>query len=262
MAPDTVNEIFTALRELEFAIGTACEPSLSDADSLVRRGRAILLDSTFDLSNVEILLAGVENSKRKVVVKKAREAYLVYRKIVAYYAATQLAAYFEKHSYAEFEDTYVRARKLVVRATFENIGGQLMRQADVDEMLEDVRTGRLDTWQAIHQRYHERSTVYPTHKFEHALASLLEIRGISMAQMTWPDIQELLDESVATKEWICREIWRTRNKDYENPYRMLVYANRKEMDTVVGAIEDNPFIQEQEAEYERYRDSVMARSAV
>ncbi len=258
LAPDTINEIFTALRELEFAVGGACEPSLTEADARVRRGRAILMDSTFDLSQVEVVLAGVENSRRKVVVKKAREAYLVYRKMVAYYAATQLGAYFETHSYSEFEEAYLRAPKLVVRATFENVGGQLIRQSDLTRLLDDVRSGRLDSWQAIHQRYHQLSTAYPTHKFEHALASLLEIREWRMDRLTWAEIRELLLESVETKEWICREIRRTRNKDYENPYRMLVYANKEEMEEVVGALEDNPFIQEQEAEYQRYRDAILA----
>lgn len=262
LAPDTINEIFTALRELELAVGAACDAGLSEEDARVRRGRAILMDPAFDLSQVEIVLTDVENSRRKVIVRKAREAYRVYRKMVAYYAATQLGAYFETHSYAEFEETYIRSGKPVGRATFENVGGQLIRQTDLDRLLDDVRMGRLDTWQAIHQRYHQLSTAYPADKFEHALASLLEIRQWHMERLTWGEIRELLLESVETKEWICREIRRTRNKDYENPYRMLVYANRDEMEEVVGALDDNPFIQEQEAEYQRYKDSIMALTAV
>ena len=43
-------------------------------------------------------------------------------------------------------------------------------------------------------------------------------------------------------------IYNSREKDYTNPFRMMVYGNEKEMNKVVGSLDDNPFIlQEQEA---------------
>lgn len=256
LAPDTVNEIFTAIRELEYAVGKACHPSTDDTDLYIRQGREILLDETVDLSNVEILLAGTENSKRKVVVKKAREAYLVYRKMVRYYAATQLKTYFETNDYATFISEHARREKFLVRSEFENVGGQLIRQMDMDQLLADIRGGELSTWQTIHHRYHQLSSDYLLHKLEHALASLLEMDGIGTADLSAQYIKDLIEDSVATKKWICKEIYRTRGKDYENPYRMLVYANRDEMETVIGSLEDNTFVLQQSTEYEQYKETL------
>jgi hypothetical protein len=43
-------------------------------------------------------------------------------------------------------------------------------------------------------------------------------------------------------------IFNSREKDYTNPFRMMVYENETEMDKVVGSLNDNPFIlQEQQA---------------
>lgn len=256
LAPDTINEMFTALRELELAVGKAFAAGLSDTDRIIRRGREILMDETIDLSSVEIVLEGVENSKRKVVVKKAREAYLVYRKMIQYYATTQLKTYFESHDYTAFTAQYIHTDKYWVRSEFENVGGQLMRKTDVDQLLNDIRTGSLPTWGAIHQRYHQLSCNYLSHKFEHALASLIELTGLDKADLSAQYVQQLIDESVTTKEWICKEIYRTRQKDYENPYRMLVYSNQAEMDAVIGSLDDNTFIKQQELEYQQYRDTI------
>lgn len=258
LAPDTINEIFTALRELEFATGTACESDLKDTDQRIRSGREILLDKSYDLSKVDILLEETENSKRKVIVKKAREAYLVYRRMVRYYAATQLKAYFETHDYAAFAEEHIHTDKHPVRSEFENVGGQLIRKTDLDQLLDDVREGKLTTWNTIHQRYHQLSSAYPTRKLAHALAALLELDGLSKTDLTVPFIQKLIDESVATKRWICQEIYRTRHKDYENPFRMLVYANREEMDEVIGPLDTNTFILQQEAEHLHYSETLPA----
>src|SRR5690606_28487384 len=78
LAPDTVNEAFTALRDIEIAVGRAYHPEVKDAAGWAIKGKAILGDATIDVSEKEILLDGVENSKRKVVLIKVREGYDTY----------------------------------------------------------------------------------------------------------------------------------------------------------------------------------------
>src|SRR5690606_36806320 len=106
--------------------------------------------------------------------------------------------------------------------------------------------------------YHRLSHAYPVHKFEHALASLLEINGIRESELTPAFIQQVLNESVVTKQWICQEIHKTRAKDYQNSFRRMVYENEAEMDAVMGSLRENTFIHQQQAEYERYVSSIPA----
>ncbi|SFC39645.1 protein of unknown function [Parapedobacter composti] len=255
LAPDTINETFSALREMETAVGKAYHPA-ADSGEWARLGRELLADPGADLREREILLDGVENSSRKVVLIKVREGYAAYKRMITYYAATQLKQYFDTHTYAQFETAYLTDGLTAERALFENVGGQLIRKTDLAALVDDIRGGRINDWDTVHQRYHQLSSQYPTHKLEHALASLLEVNGMEKVQLTAPYLQTLIEESVATKQWICKEIYKTRAKDYQNPFRLMVYENEQEMDAVIGRLADNAFIRQQQEEYDRYARSV------
>ncbi|MBK1442023.1 DUF4954 family protein [Parapedobacter sp. ISTM3] len=254
LAPDTINEAFAALREIETAVGKAFYPDVQNTD-WATLGRKIIDDATINLADHEILLEGVENSKRKVVLIKVREGYVAYRRMVEYYAATQLKHYFDGHTFEQFKAEYLDPAVQFGRMPFENMGGQLVRKPDMDALLDDIRTGKIADWDKVHQRYHLLSNNYPAHKLEHAIASLLELNGMEKTELTRDFIRQLIDESVKTKEWICREIYKTRAKDYSNPFRQMVYENLDEMKAVVGSLENNAFILQQQEEYERYRAS-------
>lgn len=254
LAPDTVNEAFVALREIEIAVGKAYHPEMGGTAEWAAEGKAILADASIDLRHKEILLDNVENSKRKVVLIKVREGYETYRRIIAYYAATQLKEYFDTHSFAELQTDYLNADRPLARAAFENVGGQLIRKPDLDDLLNRIRLGELTEWEAIHQQYHLLSSQYPRHKFEHALATLLEINNLEKSALTPAYLDGCVSESVVTRQWICREIYKTRAKDYQNPFRLMVYENEEERDAVVGRLEDNSFIRQQEEAYKQYAE--------
>lgn len=256
LAPDTVNEMFSALGEIEVAVGKAFFPEIDENEESARRGREILADSSIDLHTAEVVLARTENSKRKVVLIKVREGYQTYRHMIVYYAAIQLKQYFDKHTFNQFADEFLTEHGRPQRELFEDVGGQLFRKQDLNALLNDIREGKLDDWGAVHQCYHRLSTAYPMHKLSHALASLVEINNLDTSELTPELFQNLIDESVSTKQWICEEIYKTRAKDYQNLFRQIVYENEAEMDAVVGALPDNTFIQQQQVEYEQYISSI------
>lgn len=256
LAPDTVNEMFAALREMEIAVGTSFFPEMTDADECARRGREILADNDIDLHTREITLAGVENSKRRVVLVKVREGYDIYRRMIAYYGATQLKQYFDTHTFAQFADEYPADQASCLRDQFEDVGGQLFRKQDLNALLADIREGKLSEWGEVHHCYHRLSVNYPAHKLGHAVASLLEINEMQRNELTPAFIQQVIDESVLTKQWICEEIHKTRAKDYQNRFRLMVYENEAERDAVVGSLTDNAFIHQQQVEYEQYASSI------
>jgi hypothetical protein len=49
-------------------------------------------------------------------------------------------------------------------------------------------------------------------------------------------------------KWINEGIYESRLKDYQNPFRLMVYENGSEMDKVVGKLEDNGFIKMKQEE--------------
>ncbi len=256
LAPDTINEMFAALREIEVAVGSAFSPEIADMAARAQRGREVLADDDIDLDTREIILADVENSKRQVVLIKVRQGYRIYRRMITYYGATQLKSYFDTHTFAQFTEEYLTEKASCERERFEDVGGQLFRKQDLNRLLDDIRTGKLDDWGEVHQCYHRLSSDYRAHKLGHAVASLLEINGMQRSELTPAFVQQVVDESVATKRWICEEIHKTRAKDYQNQFRLMVYENEAERDAVVGALADNTFIHQQQAEYDQYVSSI------
>ena len=65
-------------------------------------------------------------------------------------------------------------------------------------------------------------------------------------------------EAIETKEWMTTGVYESRAKDYTNPFRKMVYDNLEEMNNVIGKLEDNSFIKEQQAELQSLKKSANA----
>ena len=57
---------------------------------------------------------------------------------------------------------------------------------------------------------------------------------------------------------MTKDIFNTRNKEYTNPFRKMIYDNNKEMLEVMGKIEENSFINEQLKGFEKLKKETEA----
>ena len=139
-----------------------------------------------------------------------------------------------------------------------NIGGQLIQQTAVEKLQSNIVHQKVKSWNEVHAFYTEQSATYFTDKLNHAYTALLEILNITPKQFTAVFFNQLLENSVATREWMCKGIYESRAKDYRNPFRKMAYSNSKEMNQVVGRLEENSFIQEQMGQLEELKKQVKA----
>lgn len=249
LAPDTVNEMFAARFELEEAAGFAHTTGSLETEELRSIGKRILKTET-DLQEKELVLPGVEYSKRKVVVLKPKKAYDVYERMIKFYAAEQILGFLKEMTWFEFLQKLKNVPK--ERAEFENVGGQLIPVFKVKQLLEDIRSGRVESWTQAHEYYKKWSIEYMDDKLNHALVCLAEI--MDRAIDTWDNdfISKLIKESVLTKRWVVSEIVNSRLKDYENPFKQMVYDSPLEMEAVVGSLENNSFINLEKENLEKF----------
>jgi hypothetical protein len=245
LAPDTVNEIFNALALLEKETGNAYGRSvnsrLSEADA-TKTGHELLESGNRLVNELEITLDCAENSKRKVVVLKAMQSYRVFRELVIYYGITQLLQFISQNSFKTFEEVIAALPATGKRNDWQNIGGQLMPTVDVEKLKDKIRSGKIKTWDGVHDQYRQQSEKYPQQKLAHALAALSEITGTPVKKMTAHQFNSHLSSVIATREWMTKGMYDSRAKDYSNPFRKMVYENTEEMNAVVGKLEDNSFI--------------------
>jgi hypothetical protein len=69
----------------------------------------------------------------------------------------------------------------------------LIPSDDVDVLKEKIKTGKIKSWDAIHEYYTAQGNKYPQQKLKHALASLSEITGINLKKMDTHQFSNLLN---------------------------------------------------------------------
>ncbi|SJZ48127.1 DUF4954 family protein [Sediminibacterium ginsengisoli] len=250
LAPDTINELLSALTLLEEATGKAYERTLDSRQKYTREetiatGKQLLASGNKIVDSLEISLTNVENSKRKVILIKVSAAYTLFRDLVIYYGITQVLQFCRSNEVKNFASLKEQLPAFKKRNNWLNIGGQMIPAEDIDILKERIRNGKTKSWDDVHDFYRKQADKYPDQKLKHALAALQEISGIDVRKTDVHRFNALLDAALSTKEWMTKAIHDSRAKDYSNPYRRMVYESFAEMIAVIGKPEDNSFIREQ-----------------
>ncbi|MFW6155546.1 MAG: DUF4954 family protein [Planctomycetota bacterium] len=254
LAPDTVEEILHARDLLARWTAQARRRASGDAgdlddDALLAAGRDLLEGPAERTDPLEILGEGIEHSQRKVVILRARQAWAAYGQMLDTYAVRNLMTFLAGRPDASLEDMNETLDGERCRA-WVNLGGQLVRRKDLDRLIRDINAGTLATWDAIHNRYDHLWERYPLHKQTHAMAVLRERLGVEgLTADTWA---LALDRAVAAQRTICEQVYLTRKKDYDNPFRRITFADDTEHLAVVGTPDANSFVRQVREETEQF----------
>jgi len=252
-APDTVEEMIHALRLLEIWTGKAAirkQGKPADGygeEDLAAMGRECLAGDPGMTGGLEVLGENMENSHRKVVILKPRQAWHAYRDILYYYAMMNLLAYRRTNPDSTFGNMchVLRGKR---RKEWANLGGQIMLQADLDKLREDIGTGTMSTWQEIHLRYDALWEKYVRDRQQHAFAVWCELLGRKT-----PGLSEwnfALDKALSLQQYVCDQVYISRKKDFDNPFKRNTFRNEAEMAATIGIIDDNSFIRQVREETE------------
>ncbi len=231
LAPDTINEIFDSLKLLG-----KLKPD--------KAGKAEI--------------TGWENINRKTELQKVPQAIMAFKELVRYYGTMELLKHIQKNQLFGFDAMKKTLSAKVQRSEWLNIGGQLIQKTEVDKLKRNVRSGKIKSWDELHDFYRQQGAAYSTDKLNHGYTSLLEILNITPKQFTPALLKKLLQQALETKEWMCKGIFDSRAKDYNSPFRKMVYETNEEMNKVMGRLEDNSFIQQQLGELDEMKKQVKA----
>ncbi len=229
LAPDTVNEIFDALKILE-----KLQPN----------------------ENGTATITGWENTNRKIQVLKVPQAIEVFKNLIQYYGTIEILQHIKKNKFTHFDEIKKSLSAKIIRSHWINIGGQLIQKTAVENLKRDIKTDKIKNWDTIHNFYRQQGLAYEADKLNHAYTSLLEILNITPKQFTPALFKQLLLQAITTKEWMCKGIYTSRAKDYTNPFKKMVYDTNEEMNKVLGKFEDNSFIQLQIQELDEMKKMI------
>ncbi len=259
LAPDSINEIFDALELLKKFTGKAYAKKTNkkvNAKEMSSVGMRLLEKRDEEINKMEILGDCFENSKRKVQLIKVTQAYTIYKELIVFYGTIQLLHFITRNKIDSWEKFYDALPLRARRGAWKNIGGQLIPQPSIDTLVSNIHSGDVVSWDEVHEFYHKNSMLYAEQKFQHAFASLIEILGLSPRQFDKKIFKKILDASLSTKEWMVKGIYDSRAKDYHSEFRKMSYNSKKEMDKVLGPLEDNGFIKQQVTELKEFKKNV------
>jgi signal peptidase I len=250
LAPDTINEILVAIETL--ALETAKALLLQQNNTTTKTKKALIEIGKKTLQNKKlvdslfIVSTNTENSKRTVKLIKVYEAYHTYQKMLNLYVYETLLDYIqnkELHTISKIKQALVNN---VPIHEWENVGGQLIEKKQVQQLKKDIKAGLVNSWDDIRTFYKAEGVQYEFNKLQHALACSTLIENYSLKTISKINIHKTIDYLIVAKKELYEKIYESRAKDYTDPYKQMVYENEKEMETVIGRLEDNTFIQQQQ----------------
>ncbi len=271
LAPDSINEIIEALEIFRIATAKAwvskntttplkqrSTSKIIEDKFLAKTGESLFENKPELINKLEILVEGFENSNRKVQLVKVAEAYQVFKELVIYYGTIQLILLIEQRNISSWQKVTQLLPRTPIRNQWINIGGQLLPETAVNSLIRKIRSGKITSWDEVHEFYNEKSAAYATDKFQHSFASLLEILKLSPGRFTKKIFIRLLQQAIITKQWMTKAIFESRAKDYQNPFRKMMYKTEQEMEKVIGKLKDNNFIVLQQEETAVFSKKVAA----
>lgn len=242
-APDTIEEIINARKLLEVWTAKAYlnqnDSGIKDQNELIQLGRKLLYGNIIGMNGLEVLGENMENTKRKVVILKPYEAYHAYGNMLHHYAIKNLLAYIDSHNNTSLSSMHNDLNGKHQQEWI-NLGGQIMLQKDLDKLRSDIGSGKLNSWQDIHKRYDKLWVKYQADKQKHSYSIICELTGKErLSASQW---KSALDKAVEIQEYICDQVYISRKKDYDNPYRLTTFRNNDEMKAAIGSVDENSFI--------------------
>ena len=243
LAPDTAEEIIRALDQMELWMkeeGYALED----------------IPAAYDNHGAEdkpLLAKGLERHDRVQVILKPYHSRAAYRQMLLYYALKTMVVYLEgkgELSYSAFVDEMESDNNGRI-SEWVNLGGQIAPAFRVDELREKIRSGEIDSWEGIHEFYGKMASAYALDKTRHAWEVYRYLKenknglgesGLGVAGHPLKNAENFRKELltlVQINRFITEQVYQSRAKDYDDPFRTMTFRNREEMDQVLGKAENS-----------------------
>ncbi len=244
LAPDSISEILNAISKLYGWIAKEVNPNVGETDNLQAIAEKAIADG-YDPSAILVSSAGIEASTRDVMIKKPVQAVFAYREMVKYYALISFVDYM--NAYNVGLEAILGLDKTLINTCWVNVGGQVFKCSFIEDLKRKIRSNELNSWDEIHAAYRSQDESYLTDRAVYAKYALGEVFG---QELTLKSLLRLGSDGIEIAGMVKDRVYQSRLKDYNDPYRKMVYDSDEEMNAVIGDIDDNDFIAQSELSYQ------------
>ncbi len=256
LAPDTVFELLNAIQLFQQWVGSSLDTNEKDKVILQEIGKKWLGNPANEQVPLDVWVSGIENSKRKTKIAKVYKAYHIYKDLLAFHAAKELLATMERR---QTQDSFELLKTTIQESTpivdWENVGGQLIPKSSLKHLKDSIVAGSINSWKQVHQFYQDQAALYPDQKFENALNAYMQISGTK--ELYQKDFfKQWMQKAIDVSAMLSNGILNSRKKDFQDPFRLAMFGNEKEMVKVIGDYQSNEFIHEAQKKHLTFVESL------
>ena len=261
LAPDTMQETMQALKRiirltlgyLESTNSEYLEGKSTD-EELLQAAKDFLHQNTEAEFTLEDPIC---QKKYGALIYKPVQAYKTYRKVVKYFATKTLMEFCQSLNQDMLTvDLVERIRTLPLFTEWENVGGQIIPSEKIRELFKSIKNGEINTWEAVHEFYKLCSCAYDQYKVRYALYLLEQLYSRPIEEFSVDLYRNITDDVSIVAYDIYNASLKSREKDYTDYYRSMVYRSDEEMDSVIGPLEDNSFLRQLRADTEEFTTKI------
>ncbi|MDA3851875.1 MAG: DUF4954 family protein, partial [Spirochaetaceae bacterium] len=217
LAPDTVEEITQGIKLL---------------NQWINQG-------TYDAEKKELIVNNhnLEKSNRPLRIFKPKEALSIFETLLDYYLAITLINYQEtEHSedWTWLNREYIDRLSKKKKESWKYLGGSMISQSQLDEMIKDIESSNINSWQDIHIRYSKWHKEYPELKLIHALYIKDE------------DILKRLKNALQWEKELLAQTKTSRLKDIDSAFRQITFHTPQESEELLPDLPNDPFLNDLE----------------
>lgn len=247
IAPDTIQEIIKA-----------CERIIELTALHLKKDRQSAKDYLHDAKAKDFVLYDAD-CMRKIGadIQKPKAAYKMYRKIAKYFAMQALLDFSEKNKTAAFDaDTISLLKDVPLYTEWLNVGGQIIPEAKIAELFEQIKGNTINNWREVHAFYDEAQTHYTDFKARYAIYVLERLYSRKIDEFTSEIYDDIKKDVIVVSNEMYSSAVSSHEKDFSDKFRRLTYRNEEEMRAVLGTINDCDFLKTLKSDTEKFNEKV------
>ncbi len=189
------------------------------------------------------------------VIYKPVEGYREYIKIAKYYAVSCLIEWCEKNNkWSMSMEDFRTVEEYPLYKKWLNAGGQVIPEEKIFSLFEMIKNGQINSWDQVHGFYDKCFNEYTHDKARVALYIFEELYSKKISEFTKEDFLDIKKDVTAVAINMLEESISTREKDYTDFFRTITFRNKKEMEAVLGTVQNNSFLKELRVSTETFID--------
>ncbi len=245
-APDTIEECFNALKLLEIGILSQNNIAIDNNNLPFYQANSqmgAILKTQNQLQSIDLKPYTIEKSNRNVTLLKPGNALNMYRCLIEWFSVSTLVEYDKPSIINTLKTPFI-----VEDTQWVNAGGQIMRKCDVQKIISTITSDDSITyWDQIHKMYASVQNEYRHHRLKYAINSLFRLQETPI-EKNLVSLSQLIEKAMSSIDLICELTRKSRQKDFTDPFRTMVYDSPEEAVSVLGTIEDDLVIKNLDAE--------------